>query len=146
MLSGMTDPGDEVLPVSDLEPPARSATPRILGIVVVVLLVAALATAVLLRDGGRSPAERFAAIPAAIAEEPFAFEMTIGGPLPVAVGGAAKDLEITMTGAADPESRRTRAEMDMSAIIPAGTGMPATLSLITEGSVAYVQIPTPDGA
>ena len=141
----MTDSGDEVLPVSDLEPPARSATPRILAVVVVVLLVAAVVTAVLLRDGERSPAERFAAIPAAVSEEPFAFEMTMGGPFPLAAGSAPRDLEITMSGAADPASRRTRAELDMSSVIPAGLGMPATLTMVTDDQVAYVQLPTPGG-
>ena len=143
MLSGMTVPVDEVLPVSDLEPPRPSAAPRTLGIVVAVLLVAAIASALLVRGGdARSPEERFAAVPAAVAKEPFSFEMTMGGTIP----GALDDFEITMTGAADPATGRTKAEMDMSAIIPAGMGIPSKISMVSEGAVAYVLMPPAAGA
>ena len=139
----MTLPAEDVLPVSDLEPPRPSAAPRVLGIAVVVLLLAAIVSAVFLRDTERSPAERFAAIHEAVGEEPFAFELTIGGSLPVP---GAESFEITMVGAVDPATGRTKGEMDMSAIIPAGAGLPSTISIVSEGEVAYLLVATTPGA
>ena len=147
MLVAMTAPARDVLPVSDLEPPAPSALPRALGLAVVVLLVAAIASAVLVRDGDRSPAERFAAISAAVAAEPFAFEMTFGTlPAAGAGAGAGEAVELTMDGVVDPATQRTRAEMDLSAVLPEGMGLPAKISLVTDGQVAYVQVPAAPGA
>lgn len=140
MLSDMTAPVDDLLPVSDLEPPARSAIPRVLGVTVAVLLLAAVVS-VLLRGDERSPAERFAAIPAAVSEEPFGFEISITG----TVTGLANGIDLTLTGAADPTTRRTKAEMDLSSIIPAGAGIPSTMSMVSEGAVTYLLVPAPGG-
>lgn len=143
MLSDMTFPAEDVLPVSDLEPPARSAVPRALGLAIVVLLLAAVVSAVFVRDDERSAADRFAAIPAAVAEQPFAFEMTFGSST---MPGADKPIELTMSGAADPATKRTRAEMDMSAVIPEGMGLPAKISFVSEGQVAYLLVPAAPGS
>ena len=136
---------DDALPVSDLEPPSPSPAPRVLGLAVAVLLVAAIVSAVLVRGGERSAAERFEAIPAAVAEDPFAFELTLG-PLPVAGGGANGEAAITMTGAADPASKRTTATVDMSAVLPAGLGLSPTVTVVSDGDVAYIQMPSAPGA
>ena len=138
----MTAPA-EALPVSDLEPPRPSAAPRVLGLAIVVLLLAAIVSAVVVRDGERSAAERFAAIPAAVAEQPFGFELTIGGSLPTP---SAQDIEITMTGAVDPSTRRLRGEMDLSAAMPAGMAVPPTISIVIDGDVAYLLLPAAPGA
>ena len=139
MLSVMSESADEVLPVSDLEPPASSSSAvRVVGIAVVVVLIAAVASALLLRADERSPEERFAAVPAAVAEEPFAFEVTLGGAMP----GLGQDVELTMVGAADPVAKRLKADLDLSAVLPAGMpGAPTTISFVGEGSVLYVQTP-----
>lgn len=132
MLSNMS------VPVSELDPPATSPLPRVLGALIVVLLVAGTTSAVFVRDGERSAEDRFAAISAAIAEEPFAFEMTMAT---AAVPGGSEGVELTMTGAADPSAKRTRAEMDMSAVLPEGMGLPAKISIISDGLIAYVLVP-----
>jgi hypothetical protein len=142
MLSVVTDIADEVLPVSDLEPPARPGLPRALGVGVALLLVAAIVSAVLLRGGDdRTPAERFAAVPAAVAEDPFAFEMSIGG----SVAGLPQPIDLSMTGAVDPTTKRMRAEMDMSALLPAGAGIPAKISMVGEGQIVYLLTPAAPG-
>ena len=126
------------LPVSELEPPAPSSVPRILGLVVAVVLLAGIVSAVLVRDDDRSPAERFAAIPSAVSEEPFAFEITFEGEMPA----PASPFELSITGAADPATKRTRAEMDLASMLPAGaTGIPTTVSFVSEGTTVYLQTP-----
>ena len=138
----MTLSAEEALPVSDLEPPSASPVPRVLGVVVAVLLVAAIVSAVLVGNTEVTAAERFAAIPGAVAEEPFAFEMTMGS-LPIPGEG---DAEITMQGAADPAKRRMKAEMDLSAVLPDGMGFPPKISMVADGDVAYLLVPTSPGA
>ena len=131
MLAGMS------LPVSELEPPAPSSVPRVLGLVVAVVLLAGIVSAVLVRDD-RSPAERFAAISSAVSEEPFAFEISFEGEM----RAPASPFEFSITGAADPATTRTRAEMDMASMLPAGaTGMPTTISFVSEGTTVYLQTP-----
>lgn len=134
MLSDMT------LPVSDLEPPARPGVIRLLGVAIALLLVVAVVSAVVVSSDSRSAADRFAAIPAAVAEEPFAFEIRFEGKVP----GLPQGLDFSMTGAADPATKRMKAEMDLSAIVPPGMGL-AKISLVGEGTVAYVLVPKPDG-
>jgi hypothetical protein len=138
----MLSSADDQLPVSDLDPPAGSGVPRALGVGVVLLLVAAIVSAVLLRGGDdRTPAERFAAISDAVSEEPFAFEMSIGG----TVSGVPQRVDLSLTGAVDPATKRMKAEMDLSSLLPAGAAMPSTISLVGEGTVAYVLTPAVGG-
>ena len=138
----MTAPASPVLPVSDLEPPGRPVATRALGLLIALLLVAALVSAALVRPEDRTPEERFAAIQAAVAEEPFAFEITFDGAMP----GMPQPLEFAITGAADPAVERTRAEMDLSALLPAGAtsgAMPTSISFVSEGNTLYVRRPGP---
>ena len=131
MLSGMT------VPVSELEPPTTpSAAPRLLGVLAVVLLAAAIVSAVVVQGNDRSPQERFVAIQGAVAEEPFAFEMTFAG----------DGIELSMTGFVDPATTRTKAEMDMSSMLPEGAGVPPKISMISEGTTAYLLVPVAPGA
>jgi hypothetical protein len=132
----VTAPTEDVLPVSDLEPPGRSPAPRIIGVLAVVLLVAAVVAAVLVRStDDRTPEERFAAVPAAIAEEPFAFEIRLAGT------AASTPIEFLIEGVADPATQRTKAEMDLSSMLPAGSGISPTFAFIGDGTVLYLQVP-----
>lgn len=133
MLSGMS------LPVSELDPPDRSSVPRVLGVVIAITLLAGLVSAVLVGNGAdRSPAERFAAVAAAVSEDPFAFEISVEAQMPAPT---ASPIEFSITGAADPATTRTRAVMDMAGLVPAGAGAdaPTTISFVSEGTTVYVQ-------
>ena len=133
MLCGMS------LPVSELDPPDRSSVPRVLGVVIAITLLAGLVSAVLVGNAAdRSPAERFAAVPGAVSEEPFAFEISFEAQT---TAPSASPIEFSMSGAADPAIERTRAVMDMADLLPAGAdaGVPATISFVSEGTTVYVQ-------
>ena len=133
----MTTPGDDLLPVSDLEPPRPATAPRALGVGIAVLLVAAIVSAVLVGGDERSAAERLAAAPVAVSEEPFAFEIDFEGTAP----GLPMKVAFSMVGAVDPATKRTKAEMDLSSLFPGGIGAPGKLSLVSEGTDAYVLVP-----
>ena len=138
----MTTFADETLPVSDLEPPRDETTRRGLAVSIALLLVVAAVAAFVVRGGEPSPEERFAAIASAVEDEPFAFAITVGGVMP----GLPQDISLSMVGAVDPATKRVRAEMDLSAIIPEGAGIPPKISFVSEDGVAYVSMPVPAGS
>ena len=120
---------DVLLPVSDLEPPAepeRRALPA-LWIAVGLLLIGAVAAALLLGGDDRSPAERLAASPDAVADAgTFAYELTIGSD----AGGG--DTTMNLIGKVDTKAQRTSAKFDI-------VGM--SFDMVSEGSTLYLKLP-----
>lgn len=133
---------DELLPLSELEPPREDTTRRGLAVSIALLLLIGGIAAVVVRGGEPTPQERFAAIPAAIADEPFAYEINVVG----TTAGVPGSVDLTMTGAIDPSNMRMRGEMDLSSVLPAGMGLPAKVSFLSDGTALYTLLPGVPGA
>jgi hypothetical protein len=127
------------LPVSDLDAPAtrRSSAPRLLGAMTALLLVVAVVAAVVVNGNGATPKQRLASAATAVQDEPFAFELRMSG----GVAASPLPIEFMVSGAVDPATKRTRAEMDLGALLPAGSGAPSKLAFIADGDVLYLQLP-----
>lgn len=105
--------------------PAHRPT-RVLWVVVGVLLIAAVAAAVLTQDD-RSPAERVAAAPGAVASSgSYSFEITVDAEM-----GAVSN-SFGLTGSVDAEAKRSSASFDL------GGG---AMQLVSDGTVLYLQVP-----
>ena len=114
----------DLLPAAVAEPDRRPT--RALWVIVGLLLIGAVAAAVLTQDD-RSPAERVAAAPGAVASSgSYAFEITVDAEM----GAASNSFELT--GAVDTDAQRSSASFDL--------GGGAT-RLVSDGTVLYVQVP-----
>jgi hypothetical protein len=115
--------------VAEPEPAPERRTRPLLWIAIGVLLGVAVGAALLSRDD-RSPAERVAAAPDAVADAgSYAYEIEIA----VDLGGSKR--AFSFAGAADTEAGRSRATV---ALPPTG-GPP--LTLVGDGSDLYIQVP-----
>jgi hypothetical protein len=125
MLLPMTD----VLPVSDLEPPAdpkRRALPA-LWIAVGLLLIGAVAAAVLLGRDDRSPAQRLSAAPDAVTDAgTFAYEIDIDS----AIGTTSTQMQLS--GEVDAKAQRSSATFDVA-------GM--AFEMVSDGTTLYLRLP-----
>jgi hypothetical protein len=129
----MTDE-DDVFGLPEPEPPARPAATRLLGVAAAVLLVAGVVAAFVVGDGGRTPGERLAAVPAAVSSEPFAYEMTFAS----SGGATPAPFQLEAVGAVDPGTGRLRLTMDLGSL---SQGATSKVAMVTDGDTVYVRLP-----